>query len=425
MDVRWGARGRERSRGVREPSGTGRGRAGRLAALLCGGLLLTVTACSAEGAGATQPGDGKGGSSSAAASPTASQAEVTVSPKDGSGGVATTGALKVTAAHGRLRTVKVTSSKGKKVAGRISGHGTLWEPTGHLTLHTRYAVAAIAEDSQGRPTTKHATFTTLKPAHTFVGTFTPENGQTVGVGMPVSLRFTRGITDPKAVEKAIRVTAKPSVPIAGHWFGNDRLDFRPEHYWKPGTKVTLSLALDGVEGRPDVFGTQAKKVSFTVGRSQISYVNASTHQMKVVRDGKTLRTVPVTAGSPGHDTWNGKMVISEKLRTTRMNSETVGLGKSYDIKDVPHAMRLSDSGTFIHGNYWAAPYTFGHANASHGCIGLRDLRGGSSGSQAGWFYANSLLGDVVEVSHSHDETVAPENGLNAWNMSWADWKAPQ
>ncbi|MEU6594199.1 Ig-like domain-containing protein, partial [Streptomyces sp. NPDC046881] len=29
--------------------------------------------------------------------------------------------------------------------------------------------------------------------------------------------------------------------VEGHWFGNDRLDFRPEKYWKEGTKVTVDL----------------------------------------------------------------------------------------------------------------------------------------------------------------------------------------
>ena len=47
-----------------------------------------------------------------------------------------------------------------------------------------------------------------------------------------------------------------------------------------------------------------------------------------------------------------------------MNGATVGFtdddGKGeYDIKDVPHAMRLSTSGTFIHGNYWGADSVFG------------------------------------------------------------------
>ena len=73
------------------------------------------------------------------------------------------------------------------------------------------------------------------------------------------------------------------------------------------------------------------------------------------------------------------MVISEKFKETRMNGSTVGFKKNdgkgeYDIQDVPHAMRLSDSGTFIHGNYWGKG-VFGKANTSHGCVGLEDAKG--------------------------------------------------
>ena len=145
------------------------------------------------------------------------------------------------------------------------------------------------------------------------------------------------------------------MPVEGHWFGNDRLDFRPENYWTPGTKVTVTLNLDGVEGRPGVYGKQTKTMQFTIGRSQVSTVDASAHTMKVVRDGKAAQDHPDHRGQPRHNTWNGQMVISEKFAVTRMNSETVGFGGEYDIKDVPHAMRLTSSGTFIHGNYWAPP----------------------------------------------------------------------
>jgi lipoprotein-anchoring transpeptidase ErfK/SrfK len=145
--------------------------------------------------------------------------------------------------------------------------------------------------------------------------------------------------------------------------------------------------------------------------------------MKVVRDGKTLKTIPVTTGAPGYETWNGQMVITERLAVTRMNGETVGYGGEYDIKDVPHAMRLSTSGTFIHGNYWGGD-AFGNRNASHGCIGLRDVRGGwDEKAPARWFFENSIVGDVVVVKNSEDATIAPDNGLNGWNMSWEKWKA--
>ncbi|CAM5667090.1 L,D-transpeptidase OS=Streptomyces alboniger OX=132473 GN=CP975_14740 PE=4 SV=1 [Streptomyces alboniger] len=118
------------------------------------------------------------------------------------------------------------------------------------------------------------------------------------------------------------------------------------------------------------------------------------------------------------------MVISEKFTQTRMNGETVGFGGEYDIKDVPHAMRLSSSGTFIHGNYWGSPSIFGSTNTSHGCVGLQDARGaGDPNTQGAWFYNNSLIGDIVTVKGSPDKTIAPDNGLNGWNMSWSEWTA--
>jgi len=144
--------------------------------------------------------------------------------------------------------------------------------------------------------------------------------------------------------------------------------------------------------------------------------------MTVTRDGKVIKTIPISSGAPSHTTYNGKMVITEKYDVTRMDGNTVGFGGEYDIKDVPHAMRLTTSGSFIHGNYWADESVFGNANTSHGCVGLHDERGGGNpNTPAAWFYSNSLIGDVVEVVNSKDKTVQWYNGLNGWNLSWSDW----
>ncbi|MBM9504585.1 L,D-transpeptidase [Actinacidiphila acididurans] len=267
-------------------------------------------------------------------------------------------------------------------------------------------------------------------AKSFVGTFTPEDGSTVGVGMPVSINFDKPITDKVAVQSHISVTSSSGQQVVGHWFSSTRLDLRPQAYWKAGSHVTMKLNLGGVKGGAGIYGVQNKTVNFTVGRSQVSTVDTVTHMMTVVRDGKVIRTIPVSSGGPGHETYNGQMVISEKDQTTRMNGATVGLidkttGKSeYDIPDVPHAMRLTTSGTFIHGNYWAAPSAFGTANTSHGCIGMQDAKGGNDpNTPASWFYNNSLIGDVVTVTGSPSPTVPADNGLNGWNLSWSQWLA--
>ncbi|MEX2983748.1 Ig-like domain-containing protein [Streptomyces sp. C36] len=403
-----------------QPISGSRGRRVGLSALLLGTVLTLVSAC--DGGGSDN-----GGKNGEKVAKGPSDAVVNIAPTDGAKDVATSGALKVSADKGSLTSVKVADAKGNTIDGKITGGGAAWEPSSHLAASTKYTVDAIAKDEKGRPSAKHAAFTTLTPQNTFVGYFTPEDGTTVGVGMPVSVNFSRGITDPKAVERAIKVTAEPSVPVKAHWFGNDRIDFRPEKYWAAGTKVTVNLNLDGVQGREGVYGSQTKTVKFTVGRSQVSTVDAKSHQMTVERDGKVIKTIPISSGAPANPTYNGQMVISEKHEVTRMNGATVGFTKGdgkgeYDIPDVPHAMRLSTSGTFLHGNYWSGSSTFGAENASHGCVGLEDQRGGGDPNMpAAWFFNNSMVGDVVIVKNSDDKTIQPDNGLNGWNLPWSEW----
>ncbi|MBB1243984.1 L,D-transpeptidase [Streptomyces durbertensis] len=384
--------------------------------------MLAVTGCGG-GAGAEDKGGEKPSDKPATG---ASTAVVKIAPKDGAEDVPTAGGLRVAADNGRLTTVTVKDDEDREVAGRLTRGKTLWEPERPLATATRYTVNAVARDEHGREAARNATFTTLVAKDTFVGYFTPEDGSTVGVGMPVSINFNRAVANRAEVARGIEVTAEPAVEIKGHWFGDRRLDLRPEKYWKPGTKVTLDLRLNGVEAADGVYGTQEKKVSFTVGRAQVSVVDAAKKTMTVRRDGKVVKTIPVTTGAPGTETYNGKMVISERYKVTRMNGATVGFGGEYDIKDVPHAMRLSTSGTFIHGNYWASKSTFGSANVSHGCVGLHDVRGGGDpGVPGAWFYRNSMIGDVVEVRNSKDRVIQPDNGLNGWNMPWGQWGAEQ
>ncbi|MGW0705350.1 L,D-transpeptidase [Streptomyces sp. NPDC002643] len=386
-----------------------------LAALGAVPAVAVLSGCSGSADASARSGD-----AGASASAKAAEAAVTVSPADGTRDAAFTEPVEVTVTNGTLASVKVTAADGTELAGALDDAGTKWTSSAHPSSGTTYTVTATPEGGDAET----ATFTTAAPAATFVGYFTPEAGSTSGVGMPVSINFTQAVTDKAAVEKAITVTAEPAVEVVGHWFGDTRLDFRPETYWAAGTTITLGLRLKDVEGADGVYGTQSKDVTFHIGREQISTVDLATKQMTVVRDGATLATYPVTGGDAEHTTWSGIMVISERFKETRMESSTVGLGDEYDIKDVPHAQRLTTSGTFVHGNYWAAESVFGGSNVSHGCVGLHDSKGANDSSVAGYqFYDSSMLGDVVVVKNSGEETVDPANGLNGWNLSWADWKA--
>jgi hypothetical protein len=362
----------------------------------------------------------------------ASDAKITISPKSGSTDARIHSAAEVTVTDGTLTSVTMTSkATGATVAGTMSADRTGWKPDGALLRGTQYEISATAADAKGRTAAAQATFATVSAADSFIGYFTPEDGSTVGMGMPVSINFDKPIytAHRAAVQKAVTVHSSSGQQVVGHWFSPTRLDLRPQSYWQPGSHVSLTLRLDGVKGEPGVYGVQDKTVSFDIGRSQVSTVDTTTHMMTVVRDGKVVRTIPISAGADGHTTYNGQMVISEKDPTTRMNGATVGFtdddGKGeYDIPDVPHAMRLSSSGTFIHGNYWGDKSIFGKVNTSHGCVGLSDTKGGKDpNTPAAWFYDHSIVGDVVVVKNSPDRMVQPANGLNGWNMSWSLWLA--
>ncbi|MFI6642085.1 Ig-like domain-containing protein [Streptomyces sp. NPDC050504] len=364
-----------------------------------------------------------------AAAEDTSKARIEISPKNGATNASINNDAKVTVADGTLTQVTLTTADGKAVKGKLAADGKSWAPEGQLDRSTAYKIQATAKDSEGREAHENSSFTTVSPANSFIGNFTPEDGSTVGVGMPVSINFNKAISNKKAVQQGITVSTSSGQEVVGHWFNSQRLDFRPQDYWKGGSTVTMKLALDGVEGANGVVGVQQKTVTFKIGRSQVSTVDVKTKQMTIVRDGKTIKTIPISAGSPENPTYNGRMVISEKFKETRMNGATVGFTDSdgkgeYDIKDVPHAMRLSTSGTFIHGNYWGNDSIFGNVNTSHGCVGLDDAQGANdSGKPGAWFFENSIVGDVVTVKNSPDKTIKPDNGLNGWNMDWAQWKA--
>ncbi|MFJ1758375.1 Ig-like domain-containing protein [Kitasatospora sp. NPDC088134] len=404
------------------------GRARRAAAaLVVGGVLLASAACAhgrdenvsaAPGASAAP---GSSGASGGGSSPVAgvSGAVLDVEPKDGARDVAPT-ALRVSVSHGTLTAVDVTDEDGRPVPGSTTPDGTGWKPAAALAPGTAYTVSARAKDAGGSVAAATSSFTTAAPARQVSAHDNIADGGTYGVGMIVEVDFSGRIVNKDAVAGAITFETDNGTEVKGHWFGDSRLDFRPAAYWKPGTRVTIHYRLKNVEVAPGVWGDVDKDEPFTIGRSQVSTADAAAHLMTIVRDGRTS-TVPATLGDDQHPSWGGTMVVMSKEEVTHMNSQTVGLGSEYDIPAVPHAMRLTRSGTYLHGNYWYKGDPFGRANTSHGCVSLKDVEGGSDTSPAGSFFNSSLIGDVVTIVNTREKTVAPDNGLGGWNLPWTTW----
>ncbi|WP_338054206.1 L,D-transpeptidase [Streptomyces spiramenti] len=395
---------------------------------LAGIVMVVATACGGTSKAETSGGDEDKGGGGGTGGDAAAAVSVAFSTEDGAESVATWEEFSVSAEDGSLTEVSVIDPEGTEVPGEFTEDSTGWAPVEHFANDTTYEVTATGEDAEGLETVGTTTFTTVA-AEATLDTNSHlwnwvEDGGTVGVGTVISVTFDKPVENTGAVADAIGIVTEPAVEVEPHWFGNQRVDFRPEDYWEPGTEVTVQFRTRGVEASPGVYGTRYNDRSFVVGHRQVSTVDIDTLTMDVERDGEIVRSIPVTAGAPGKDTWNGKMVVSEMFTETRMDGATVGY--DYDIPDVPHAIRLSTSGTFLHGNYWSTPGTFGNHLDTHGCIGLQDVKGGNDGStQAAWFYENTRIGDVIEVVNSNDDIIAPDNGINGWNLDWSQWGAGQ
>ncbi|MFF2076962.1 Ig-like domain-containing protein [Kitasatospora sp. NPDC058162] len=404
------------------------GRRGAMA-LVMGSVLLLTAACnddkgsSSGDAAATAPASADANGTAAPgggdAAPKTSAAVLSVSAKDGAQDVAPN-ALQVSVSKGKLTAVEVTDKNGKPVEGAIAPDGTGWKPAAALAVGMTYKVNAQAKDDAGLVAASTTSFTTLTPAKKISTNDNIADGATYGVGMIVSVDFSKDVKNKDAVLKGITVEASDGTVVKGHWFDDRRVDFRPENYWKPGTKVTVKYRLKSVEVAPGVYGDVDKDEPFTIGRSMVSTADAKTHKMTVERDGKST-VLPVTMGADATPSWSGVMVVMSKEKVTHMDSRTVNLGGEYNIPDVPHAMRLTTTGTFVHGNYWYKGMPFGNLNGSHGCISMQDMQGGSDSSVAGKFYNDSMVGDVVKVVNSKEKTVSPSNGLGGWNIGWANW----
>ncbi|WP_161500782.1 L,D-transpeptidase [Embleya scabrispora] len=392
----------------------------RLFAGLMVAPLIFIAGCSSDG-GKSEPG-GSGGTSGGTGGGTnkkvaAGPATIAITPADGTKSVETDGVLKVDATGGKLTSVVVTDAKGKAVDGQLSPDGAGWKPTAPLANGGAYTVAAKAANADGAEVTAQSKFNTKSADNTFVADFNVAPDSTWGVGAIISLKFNAPIKDKAAIERNLKVVSEPAVQGSWSWLkdldGNDRIDYRPEKYWASGTKVNLKANLTGAKAAPGVYGKQTKDIKFTIGRSLVATADLKSKHMSLKKDGVEVEDLPISAGGPSYPTWGGTMVVLDKEDGINMDSETVGLGDAYNMKNVRHAVHLTTSGTYAHGAPWNEG-KFGRQNDSHGCIGL-------SATNAKTFYDMVIQGDPVEVVNSTDKIVKAGNGLGGWSVDWATW----
>ncbi|MFT3871367.1 MAG: Ig-like domain-containing protein [Nocardioides sp.] len=381
------------------------------------GAALLLSACQGSTPTSSAEPAGSGDSSSATPDP-APPVRVSTNIGAAASAVPVSKMVRVSAHHGTLQRVSVRSGK-SVVAGELSNDHTSWSATGRLEPAQAYVVQTVARNADGKVRRSTARFHSeaLTLDQQTYPSVAPLQGETVGVGMPVIVTFDVPVTNKAAFEKHMTVTSTPAQRGSWRWISDNEAHWRPAKYWKAGTKVSVHVDVNSVPAGNGIYGQEDRDVEFNVGAANIYQVNAQTDQMKVFSNGKLLRTIPITTGKPGFTTRSGTKVIIEKYRTKRMNSETVGIPQgsadAYDIDDVEYAMRVTYSGEFIHAAPWSVG-SQGYANVSHGCTGM-------STANAGWLYAMSKRGDVVEYTGT-DRWMTLTNGYGDWNLSFADYR---
>ena len=317
--------------------------------------------------------------------------------------------------------VRQRGTKGKK--GRLPGNMDIskekWRASSRLEPGVKYVLKAKATDDQGLVTKQKQRFTAedLALSEQTYASIAPVDGSTVGVGMPVIVKFDVPVQRKKAFEKRMSVENSSNQKGAWRWLSDYEAHWRPKSYWKAGTQVDVSIDVNSVPAGNGVYGQMDREASFTIGDRRIIKVDLATKQVTHVVNGNVAATMPFSGGKPGFETRSGTKVIIEKFREKRMDAATTGISEDdpeyYNIEDVEYAMRLTYSGEFIHAAPWSVG-SQGSANVSHGCTGL-------STANAGYLYNNTIIGDVVETTGS-SRYMTLTNGYGDWNVGFKEWK---
>ena len=341
------------------------------------------------------------------------QASVT----DGAIGVPVDSPVSVTAGDGVLGEVSLINEAGLPVEGRLSPDGTSWSSAEPLGYNKEYTLEAEAL-GLGGVTSTSATFETHSPDNLTMPYVLPNDGETVGVGQPIAIRFDENITNRLAAQQAITVTTDPPVDGAFYWLNNREVRWRPAQYWKPGTTVEVEVKAYGVEFGDGLFGQDDASTHFTIGDEVIATADDATKMLTVRRNGEVVKTMPISMGKAKTPTDNGAYIIGDRYSFLVMDSSTYGVPVNSPDgyrTEVEWATQMSYSGIYVHSAPWSVG-SQGVANVSHGCLNV-------SPANARWFYDNTRRGDIVEVVNTTGPTLSGTDGLGDWNIPWERWKA--
>lgn len=327
--------------------------------------------------------------------------------------------LRLAVRAGTLTAATVTDPDGAGVPGTLTPNG--WTSARTLVPGATYRATLTVRDAADALHALPVRADTTLAEHVVTARLSPGDDAVVGIGKPIAVTLDRDVEDPAAraaVVGRLVVSATPAVEGAWRWMDDRTVHYRPAQFWRPGTRVDVTVDLTRLGLADGTWGSGVRTSRFRVGPAMVSTVDVKTKTMTVRRDGKVVRVMRASMGRPEFPTRNGTFLVLEKHRRKTMDSATLDLppGTPAYRTAVEHAVRITNSGTFTHGAPWSVADQ-GVRNVSHGCINL-------SPADAAWYYGQARRGDVVVVRGSSRGPDAGDAGSRDWNMSYAQWLQP-
>ena len=359
-------------------------------------------------------GGGAAGSTAPSPAPTLSTVAV-VSPAADATEVVAAAEVKYTSDDPENTSVTVTDAGGAEVKGTLNKDEKTWRPDKALAYGTKYTVTVTGTAAAGKGGTTTSTFTTMaKPSKIIRVTSFLADNQTVGVGMPLIVKFSRAIPASYRddVERHMTVTATPAQEGSWGWISPTEVHFRPKVFWQANSKVFYKVRLGGVPLGNGYYGKSDLTVDLKIGRSFVMTVSNKNKQMTVKQDGKVIKTIPVSLGKPSTPSSSGTMIVMEKAKHTVFDTTDTDPVNGYKTP-IDFAQRITWSGQFIHAAPWSEGKQ-GRINVSHGCVNVSEKMGA-------WLFGRTMMGDPITVSGT-EEKLKQGNGWTDFNLSYAEWK---
>ncbi|MBX7268669.1 L,D-transpeptidase family protein [Micromonospora sp. Llam7] len=382
--------------------------------VLAAGMLAVALALTSACTGGKGSDDGPGwqdGAEQPAAKASVSISEPAADAKD----VPAATAITFAAEEAEDTTVELTDADGAAVEGSLAADGTSWLPAQALTYGGSYTATVTATGDDGLPVTATSAFTVMaKPdKQVRISSFLGDD-QTVGVAMPLIVKFGRAIPEQYRadLQRRMTVTSTPAQEGSWHWVSPTEVRYRPKEYWQAGSEVSYRVQAGGLPLGDGWYGRADLTVDIAIGPKLVMTVDNKTKRMTVTRDGKKIKTILVSLGKKSTPSSSGTMVVMEKLRKTVFDTyDELGPEDGYRTK-IDYAQRLTWGGEFIHAAPWSEGQQ-GTTNVSHGCVNVSMANGA-------WLFDNTKVGDPIVVKGT-ERKLQLGNGWTDWNVSWDEY----